>query len=208
MPSNTFFNLPEEKRETILEAAREEFSRVPYEKASINKMIRAAKIPRGSFYMYFTDKEDLFHHLMQFQSDQVVESMAAILAERRGDIFAAVLGFYDAAVLQFRQGKEDAAYKKLAGIMMRNPVLGQAYMTSGRETILSALAEGVDASRLDLRGEDDMETILMTLMGILAHAVMEALCSPTSGPAQIRNRLENTLDIMRRGMEKRPQTTT
>lgn len=208
MPSNTFFNLPEEKRETILEAAREEFSRVPYEKASINKMIRTAGIPRGSFYMYFADKEDLFHHLMQFQSDRVVESMRTILEERNGDIFAACLDFFDAAVLQFRQGKENPVYKKLAGIMMRNPVLGQAYMTSGKETILSALTEGVDASRLDLRGEDDMETILMTLMGTLAHAVMEALCLPTSGPTQIRNRLENTLDILRRGMEKSPQTTT
>lgn len=206
MPSNTFFNLPEEKRETILEAAREEFSRVPYEKASINKMIRAAKIPRGSFYMYFTDKEDLFHHLMQFQSDRVVESMAAILERRNGDIFAACLDFFDAAILQFRRGKEDPVYKKLAGIMMRNPTLGQMYMTGGKETILSALAAGVDSSRLDLRAEDDLEIILMTLLGTVAHAVMGALCG--SSPEQSRRQLENTLDILRRGMEKRPQTTT
>ena len=64
MPSATFYNLPEEKRERLLRAAREEFSRVPYESASVNRIIQSAGIPRGSFYMYFTDKEELFGHLM------------------------------------------------------------------------------------------------------------------------------------------------
>ena len=35
MPSATFYNLPAEKRERLLRAAREEFSRVPYESASV-----------------------------------------------------------------------------------------------------------------------------------------------------------------------------
>ena len=56
MPSTTFYNLPAEKRERLLSAARAEFARAPYEEASVNRMIRAAGIPRGSFYMYFTDK--------------------------------------------------------------------------------------------------------------------------------------------------------
>ena len=64
LPSATFYNLPEEKRERLLRAAREEFSRVPYESASVNRIIQSAGIPRGSFYMYFTDKEELFGHLM------------------------------------------------------------------------------------------------------------------------------------------------
>ena len=57
MPSATFLNLPPEKRERFLRAARTEFARVPYADASINRMIRAAGIPRGSFYMYFANKE-------------------------------------------------------------------------------------------------------------------------------------------------------
>ena len=56
MPSNTFFRLPEEKRQRLLDAAWEEFSRVSFADASINQIIRAANISRGSFYQYFTDK--------------------------------------------------------------------------------------------------------------------------------------------------------
>ena len=46
MPSKTFFHLPAEKRERLLLAAEEEFARVPYAEASINRMIRAAGIPQ------------------------------------------------------------------------------------------------------------------------------------------------------------------
>ena len=64
MPSTTFFNHPAEKQEKLLAAARAEGARVRYPEASINKIIQAADIPRGSFYMYFKDKEELFVHLL------------------------------------------------------------------------------------------------------------------------------------------------
>lgn len=60
MPTPTFFNLPEEKKNLIIEAAVNEFFEKGYEKMSIAKMITKAKIPRGSFYQYFEDKQDLY----------------------------------------------------------------------------------------------------------------------------------------------------
>lgn len=56
----TFERLPEEKRDRILQAARAEFIRFPYEKTSINRILAAAEVPKGSFYQYFDDKSDLF----------------------------------------------------------------------------------------------------------------------------------------------------
>ena len=53
MPSATFYNLPAEKRERLLRAAREEFSRVPYESASVNRIIQSAGIP----IVFLTDKQ-------------------------------------------------------------------------------------------------------------------------------------------------------
>lgn len=60
MIHTTFERLPEEKRERILQAARAEFIRYPYEKTSINRILAEAEIPKGSFYQYFDDKADLF----------------------------------------------------------------------------------------------------------------------------------------------------
>lgn len=95
MPSATFYNLPAEKRERLLRAAREEFSRVPYESASVNRIIRSAGIPRGSFYMYFTDKEELFGHLMDSYGALLERRMGEMLEQREGDLFAAFLDLFD-----------------------------------------------------------------------------------------------------------------
>ena len=47
----------------IREAAIREFSRVPLDKVSINKIVKYADISRGSFYTYFQDKEDVFQYI-------------------------------------------------------------------------------------------------------------------------------------------------
>ena len=48
-------NLPKVKQERILEAAKKEFSEAMFSDVSINRIVKAASISRGSFYMYFSD---------------------------------------------------------------------------------------------------------------------------------------------------------
>lgn len=64
MPTQTFFNLPEDKRNQIVEAAIETFYEKGYEKMSIASVIEKADIPRGSFYQYFSGKKDLYKFLI------------------------------------------------------------------------------------------------------------------------------------------------
>ena len=84
MPSSTFFNLPQEKQEKLLEAATREFSQRPYNEASINQIIKDAGIPRGSFYMYFTDKEELFRYVLSGYVDQMVMVLEEALLREHG----------------------------------------------------------------------------------------------------------------------------
>lgn len=72
MPTQTFFDLHPKKQDRILNAARQVFANAPYEKASIQAIIRAAEIPRGSFYQYFNDKEDLYLYLLQTGSEKII----------------------------------------------------------------------------------------------------------------------------------------
>ena len=67
MPKQTFFNLPEQKRERIVLCAVEEFAQRGYKQASISRMVDAAGIAKGSFYQYFEDKDDLFVYIVQTQ---------------------------------------------------------------------------------------------------------------------------------------------
>ncbi|PKM87485.1 MAG: TetR/AcrR family transcriptional regulator, partial [Firmicutes bacterium HGW-Firmicutes-10] len=56
MPTSTFYNLEESKRKQIFDACVDEFSLHTFSEASINQIIKAANISRGSFYQYFADK--------------------------------------------------------------------------------------------------------------------------------------------------------
>lgn len=64
MPKQTFLNLPEEKRNTIINAAINEFAEYGLEKASTNRIVANSGIAKGSFYQYFEDKQDVFMYLL------------------------------------------------------------------------------------------------------------------------------------------------
>lgn len=64
MPKQTFLNLPEEKRNAIVNAAIDEFAEYGFESASINRIVANSGISKGSFYQYFEDKRDVFMYLL------------------------------------------------------------------------------------------------------------------------------------------------
>lgn len=64
MPTDTFFNLANSKKEKIEKYSIKEFANYGYTKASINRIIKDAQISRGSFYSYFLDKDDLYLYLI------------------------------------------------------------------------------------------------------------------------------------------------
>lgn len=66
MPKQTFFNLPDGKREKIIDCAIDEFAERGYEGASISRMVARAGIAKGSFYQYFEDKEDLYGYIIDY----------------------------------------------------------------------------------------------------------------------------------------------
>ena len=94
MPSNTFFRLEIEKQEKILTASKKEFSRVPLEEASIANIVKEAGIPRGSFYQYFSGKEDVFFYLFEEVRKQSEENFSTYLKETDGDLFETFKAFF------------------------------------------------------------------------------------------------------------------
>ena len=63
MPKQTFFNLPDEKREQILNVIIDEFAENDYANVSVSRIVARAGIAKGSFYQYFEDKDDLYGYL-------------------------------------------------------------------------------------------------------------------------------------------------
>jgi AcrR family transcriptional regulator len=101
MPKPTFLNLSKEKQELLINAAKKEFSRVPLHEASISNIIKDAGIPRGSFYQYFEDKEDIFFFLFDEDSRRVNELFISIIKINNGDLFASFADLFKSILISF-----------------------------------------------------------------------------------------------------------
>ena len=69
MPKQTFFNLPEDKRNALTDIAIDEFGTHDYATASISRIVAKAGIAKGSLYQYFEDKKDLFFYLLDLVAE-------------------------------------------------------------------------------------------------------------------------------------------
>ncbi|MEW6363814.1 MAG: TetR/AcrR family transcriptional regulator [Acidobacteriota bacterium] len=81
----TFFNLPEDKRNRVLETAIREFSEKGYERASINEIVARLGIAKGSIYQYFNNKRSLFLHTFDHAVDLVRKTLKQVKAETKDD---------------------------------------------------------------------------------------------------------------------------
>ena len=65
MPEEVFFNLNEEKKERIINAAMIEFATHGYENSSTNRIVKECGISKGSLFKYFKSKEELYFYLIE-----------------------------------------------------------------------------------------------------------------------------------------------
>jgi len=73
MPKQTFLNLPQGKRQCVMNAAIDEFAEFGFEASSINRIVANSGISKGSFYQYFEDKMDVFKYLMDVLANEKTE---------------------------------------------------------------------------------------------------------------------------------------
>lgn len=79
MPKSTFFNLPLEKQEAIINAAILEFKDNNFDSSSINKIVENSGISKGSFYQYFEDKKDLYKYIISLMAEKKLKYMSPVM---------------------------------------------------------------------------------------------------------------------------------
>ncbi len=115
MPKSTFHNLSDEKKARISDAALQEFSVRTFSQASLNRIIKNADIPKGSFYQYFENKEDLYLYLMEGPAKEKMEVFNRVKGVNPdADVFEVVLN----ATREFlERGKVKPGYVEAAMLM-------------------------------------------------------------------------------------------
>ena len=209
MPSSTFFNLPEAKRQRLLDAAWQEFTTVSYMDASINKIIQSAEISRGSFYQYFSGKQALFTYLLQTLFQSAREMFTAQLTVHGSDLFAAILGMYDLVLWRKSRCRRSPTQTRVYQLIRLNTELDLSQFPG----ILDPAAMERDAQRLlEASGyalEDSQQcfAVIQMFISICMFALTDALRNPDHEQTN-RQLLEQQLDIIRRGLPRLPKEGT
>ena len=87
-----FYNLPEEKRWRIIDAAGREFSEQGFEDASLNRIIAEAGVSKGAIYYYFDDKADVFLTAFELYAEMALSRSRFDLASLTVDNYWDKLG--------------------------------------------------------------------------------------------------------------------
>ena len=199
MPTSTFFRLPEEKRLRLMDACWEECTRVRFTDVSINRIIAAAHIPRGSFYQYFTDKEDMIRYLLKGVREYFIQSLRDILHTHEGDLLSLPLGAFDRLVQQ--KGVADPVLESFIRILSLNPGIEiKSFLLP--ELMPEPLWEVVDMTGLRRQDREYAEHIFFLSMAIFGCAVAETLQEYSQREIQ-RDILQARIDLLRYGCAAR-----
>ena len=198
MCTETFLRLPEEKRTRFLDAAWEEFTQTGFADASINQIVRRAGVPRGSFYQYFSGKDDLFDYLGNIILKHLIDEYRDIMKRCDGDIFRTQMCCFERVATYGRAA--DLLFERSIRIVQKNP--GLLPQTVMREQVLrkifASVRDDMDVSRLREQADAFVEHTFGLTLITLAIAVVSCLEAPEQAPA-IREALAMQLTIIERG---------
>lgn len=200
MCTETFLRLPEEKRTRFLNAAWDEFTAVRFTDVSISQIVRRAGIPRGSFYQYFTDKDDLLAYLLEEVRNRIKEEYRRVLRDNGGDVFQAQLDFFDhftskadldpvlTRCMKFVQNNQGVDIQKLLP-------------TRPGQRLLDGLWDVLDLSGLCQPDQEYGRIVFSLLMAALGSAFMDTLLRPEER-ALHREELAAKVEIVKYGSLK------
>jgi TetR/AcrR family transcriptional regulator len=206
----TFLNLSPEKQERILAAALGEFSDKGYEQASVNTMVSASGIAKGSIYQYFKDKKALFLYIFDFAIGMVRRTLLAVKEDTREEDFFVRLEKSLLAGVDFihRHPRVYGLYLKILfdQHVPRRQELLRAVRQFAAEYLGSLVRQG--QARGELRAELPPGAVIF-LLDALLDRFLQAAALPSfdvtlgldqAGPEEMRGRVGELVNLLKTGL--------
>ena len=173
MIKNTFYNLPEEKRQRITDAIFNEFSGSSGERVSINNIIKNANISRGSFYQYFDDKVDLVEVMTRSFIDFSLKKATEVISRTHGDIFVTYDLLFEILCECSKDAKQSIIMKNLIKNIKANDSLVSEYFINRFKGVaeLVSVTNNFDRSNLKYTSDEDVKCLSQILTQVLKNAV-------------------------------------
>ncbi len=196
MPSDTFLRLNNEKKKKLLDASFKEFSLNNFNDVSINRIIKEAGIPRGSFYMYFEDKKDLYFYLLEQYGEILVNNMKKDLIKNKGDLFKMFQDNIEESYNSFKNDNINFFKKSLENIT----IMEESKRTFGfrDKRLLKELIPNINLELLNDKAKRHIEVIFVINMHLLMVTLFKLLKEDSLDRKILKDYYEQ-LDILKYG---------
>lgn len=175
MPKGTWDRLPAQRRAAVVAAAEAEFTARGFSAGSLNAICQAAGVSKGSLFQYFTDKADMYVHMVELASRRISAAMETEIdrLDWEHDFFEALNGLVEAWVRYFYEHPRDRAMTVAANLepdpLARTSVravVNRDYLAVLRPLVEDAVESG------QFREDCDVEALLSLLLLTLPHLAL------------------------------------
>jgi len=167
LPTQTFFNLPDEKRERIIDVAIREFATYSFDQSSIARIIENAGIPRGSFYQYFENLKDLYKYIFDLAGERKLQYFNIMVPHFHGEGFEFFQTLHElfAAGIRFAQENPELLaignkFYKETNSALRDEILGEQ-LPKANIIYAEMIRKGIESGQLDPKIDLAVATLFM-----------------------------------------------
>ncbi len=212
MPKETFNNLPEEKKNFIIQIAIDEFYEYGFEKSSISRIVEMSGIAKGSFYQYFEGKEDLFRFIMTMASEKKLEYLSDLMSNLNNlDIFRLLRAlFLGSLVFQKDNPKLSGltdGFLKNANSKLKEIIMGDSIKNSNLflENLLLQ-----DIARNEIRSDLNISFTAHLITGV-AVSLSDYMRDRFDDMEKLDEKMyedlvDESIKLLKEGIEQKPQT--
>lgn len=177
MPKPRFYNLPQEKQDRVMNSAINEFSRVPVNEFSINRIIQEANISRGSFYQYFEDKDDIIHEIMISYKNFLINTALEYLK----NVSSNIVDFFDYLTNKIIVFSEDFKNR----IFCENLIITVSHNNFGKVpdrtqvlNMVETLLPYINTTTLKYTTLEDIITVIELLSSVMCKTIIKTVKNP------------------------------
>jgi AcrR family transcriptional regulator len=198
VPKPTFLNLSPQKQKRIFDAAVQEFAAKRFDEASINHIIKTAGIPRGSFYQYFDNKEDLYLYMVaEIGREKMVLFKQMEALDPEADFFETCLYSFS-QVLAWAKAKPE--YSRIASMMELDNSAFISKLRAHSAAGLNMYKEMLDRDKQRGRIKADTDTSLVVDMFYTFSVNLSKEYQQTGSEEMLLTRMISMLRILKEGI--------
>jgi AcrR family transcriptional regulator len=154
-----------ELRSKIIEAAAENFSRSGFDRTKMEDIARTMNLSKGTIYLYFKSKEDLFYALCEYKLEELKRQLS-MLFKKKEDLISDAGVFYD-NYRRAESGSERVFFEMIAE-STRNPKIKsilQEHRKKIHEVVVQSLELDVQRGFFD-HGMKEVQAIASGLISL------------------------------------------